>query len=270
MANKIKLKNSSVVNKAPAATDLEYGELALNYADGKLYYKKSNGTTIDYFSSDARAPGVSSSTSTLDFKTYTATATQTIFNVTYTVPYVNVYVNGVLLSNADYTATSGTNVVLASSSLENDIVNLIGFTSLEIIPSQTGNSGKFLTTNGTNVSWASTSTRVVDYATTTSITINADTTDMATTNNAQGAGGTFTINAPTTATSIANGQKLMLRMTTSAVQTLSFDPTTSVFRFSTDLPRPIASSGGGKEDYMGFIYDSSAGKWDLIAKNFGF
>ncbi len=42
MSNKIILKKSSVVNKVPTAQDLEYGEVAINYADGKLYYKDSN------------------------------------------------------------------------------------------------------------------------------------------------------------------------------------------------------------------------------------
>ena len=44
MANTIKLKNSSVALKVPLTTDLVYGEVALNYADGKIYYKKSDGT----------------------------------------------------------------------------------------------------------------------------------------------------------------------------------------------------------------------------------
>lgn len=39
MANKILLKKSSVSNRIPAVGDLTYGELALNYADGTLYYK---------------------------------------------------------------------------------------------------------------------------------------------------------------------------------------------------------------------------------------
>lgn len=49
MASNIILKKSSVVAKVPVAGDLQFGELALNYADGKLYYKKSDGTTIDAF-----------------------------------------------------------------------------------------------------------------------------------------------------------------------------------------------------------------------------
>lgn len=39
MANKVLLKKSSVVNRVPVPGDLDYGELAINYADGKLYYK---------------------------------------------------------------------------------------------------------------------------------------------------------------------------------------------------------------------------------------
>ena len=38
----IKLKKSSLPNQAP--TNLEYGELAINYADGKLFYKNSSNT----------------------------------------------------------------------------------------------------------------------------------------------------------------------------------------------------------------------------------
>jgi hypothetical protein len=106
--------------------------------------------------------------------------------------------------------------------------------------------------------------RVVSYADATSITMNADTTDMATMANTQTAG-TFTLNAPTG--TLANGQKLMFRMTSTNVQTFSWN---SVFRGSTDLTLPTASSGAGKEDYLGFIYDSTSVKWDLIAKNFGF
>lgn len=42
MTTKIKLKKSSVSGNAPGTSDLEYGELALNFADGKLFYKNSS------------------------------------------------------------------------------------------------------------------------------------------------------------------------------------------------------------------------------------
>lgn len=44
MANKIILKKSSVAGKVPLITDLAYGEVALNYTDGKLYYKNADNT----------------------------------------------------------------------------------------------------------------------------------------------------------------------------------------------------------------------------------
>jgi hypothetical protein len=64
MPNKVLLKKSSVGARAPVVGDLDYGELALNYADGKLYYKTS-GNTIDTFPS-------LSATATLTNKTLTS------------------------------------------------------------------------------------------------------------------------------------------------------------------------------------------------------
>ena len=42
MSTTLKLKKSSVGGKVPTTSDLEYGELALNYADGCIYYKNSS------------------------------------------------------------------------------------------------------------------------------------------------------------------------------------------------------------------------------------
>jgi hypothetical protein len=44
MANKIILKKSAVSGKIPVYTDLVYGEVALNYTDGRMYYRKSDDT----------------------------------------------------------------------------------------------------------------------------------------------------------------------------------------------------------------------------------
>ena len=106
--------------------------------------------------------------------------------------------------------------------------------------------------------------RIVNTATATSITINVDTTDIATMTNTQSAG-TFTINAPSGTAN--NGQRFMFRLFSSAVQTLSWN---AIFQGSTDLPLPTASSGSSKSDYMGFQYNSINARWQLIAKNFGF
>jgi hypothetical protein len=106
--------------------------------------------------------------------------------------------------------------------------------------------------------------RVVNYADATSITINADTTELATQTNTQ-AVGTLTINAPTG--TLSDGQKLMIRMQSTNVQTFSWN---AIFAGSSDLTLPSVSSGSGKYDYFGFIYNSTASKWHLIASVSGF
>ena len=45
---RLKLKKSSVVGRIPSAGDLEYGEIAINYADGKLYYKNSSNAVAAF------------------------------------------------------------------------------------------------------------------------------------------------------------------------------------------------------------------------------
>jgi len=74
MSNKVLLKKSSVVSKVPLTTDLDYGELALNYADGKLYFKNSSNVIKSF---------------TLDDNVVTLAGTQTLTNKTLTSPTIN-------------------------------------------------------------------------------------------------------------------------------------------------------------------------------------
>jgi hypothetical protein len=106
--------------------------------------------------------------------------------------------------------------------------------------------------------------RVTAVASSTTITPNADTTDILTQANTA-AGGTLTIAAPTGTP--VNGQKLILRITCTNAQVLSFN---SIYRSSIDLGFPSGTTGSSKTDYLGFIYNSSATKWDMLAKVFGF
>lgn len=55
MSSKIILKKSSVSSKVPLVTDLEYGELALNYADGALYYKRTDNSIRNLISAGGGA-----------------------------------------------------------------------------------------------------------------------------------------------------------------------------------------------------------------------
>jgi len=65
------------------------------------------------------------------------------------------------------------------------------------------------------------------------------------------------------------GQKIIVRVTQDGTgsRTLSFD---TDYRFSTDLPSPTLSTGAGATDYLGFIYNKDADKWDYIAEVKGF
>jgi hypothetical protein len=59
---------------------------------------------------------------------FTATASQTTFTPpSYTVGFINVYLNGVLLGSADYTATNGTTVVLATGASAGNLVTIESF-----------------------------------------------------------------------------------------------------------------------------------------------
>lgn len=73
---------------------------------------------------------------------FTATAGQTTFSVpSYTVGYIDVYRNGVRLAAADYTATNGTTVVLASAATAGDSVVTESFyvsSVLNAIPATAG------------------------------------------------------------------------------------------------------------------------------------
>lgn len=51
MATNIILKKSAIADKAPLAGDLAYGEIALNYADGYVYYKDT-GNVVKTLSAD--------------------------------------------------------------------------------------------------------------------------------------------------------------------------------------------------------------------------
>jgi hypothetical protein len=113
----ISLYYSTTASAAPIAGNLVNGELAINITDGKLYYKDNLGV-VKSFSSGGTAYVRTS---------FTATAGQTTFSATYSVGYVEVYLNGVLLNAADYTASNGTSVVLATGAALNDIVELIAF-----------------------------------------------------------------------------------------------------------------------------------------------
>lgn len=63
---------------------------------------------------------------------FTATASQTTFTVNYTVGATEVYQNGVKLGIADFTATNGTTIVLATGATAGDLIEVVTFSSLNL------------------------------------------------------------------------------------------------------------------------------------------
>lgn len=100
MSNKIILKKSSVGAKVPLTSDLEYGELALNYADGKLYFKNSSNV-------------VNSFSANVDLSAYaTLTGAQTLTNKTLASPVLtgSLTAGGSTGLNGQFLVSTGTGV----------------------------------------------------------------------------------------------------------------------------------------------------------------
>jgi hypothetical protein len=124
-----------------------------------------------------------------------------------------------------------------------------------------------LTWNGTK--WVGGSSgssvkRVVSIPSSASLTLDLDTTDVGFQKNIQVAG-TLTINAPS-GTPVSE-QRIEILLKSTNIQTLAWD---AVFQGSSDLSLPTASTGTDKYDRLGFSWNEDAGKWQLIAKVFGF
>jgi len=243
----ISLYYSLSASAIPSAGNLTFGELAINVADKKLYSLDSLGNVflLASASNNGTVTSVNVSGGTTGLTTsggpVTTTGTITLAGV---------------LSPAN--GGTGVNNVSNTLTLTGNLVTSGGY---NITLTGTGATNITLPTSGT---LATLLPRVVNTATATSITINGDTTDVATMANTQTAG-TFTVNAPSGTP--ANGQKLIFRLSSTAVQTFSWN---AIFQGSSDVALPTVSSSGGKYDYMGFIYNSTATKWQMVASNFGF
>lgn len=94
---------------------------------GALYFDTTADEMRVYNGTSWVAAG-SAVNGTSERQTYTATASQTTFAITYDVGFVDVYLNGVkLVAGTDFTATSGTNVVLTTGATSGDIVDIVAY-----------------------------------------------------------------------------------------------------------------------------------------------
>ncbi len=99
------------------------GALYFNSTSDKMFVRTSGGSWT--------AAG-SAVNGTTNRSSYTATANQTNFASVYDVGYVDVYLNGLKLMPADFTATDGANIVLASGAAVGDTVDIVGYGAFSI------------------------------------------------------------------------------------------------------------------------------------------
>jgi hypothetical protein len=188
MSNKVLLKKSSVLGKVPLATDLDYGELALNYADGLLYFKNSGNTVLSF-----SAGGVSlTATQTLTNKTLTSPTLNTpninggnisVGNGTLIVPFSaapsQTETASLVYDSGVGTLTIGTGVgrktfveLTASQTITNKTLTAPTLTNAVLTGtltanSSTGTNGQYLQSTATGVRWNTVATYTLPAATTT-------------------------------------------------------------------------------------------------------
>ena len=95
---------------------------------GALYFNTATDIMNVRTSGGSWTAAGSSVNGTSARNTYTATSGQTVFASTYDSGFVDVYLNGIkLLSTTDFTATSGTSVVLTTGATAGDIVDIVAY-----------------------------------------------------------------------------------------------------------------------------------------------
>jgi hypothetical protein len=143
---------------------------------GDLYFDTTANELKVYKSSGWAAAG-STVNGTANRFEYTATASQTTFTgadsngatLAYDAGFIDVYLNGVKLAGADYTATTGNSIVLTSGAALNDILMVVAYGTFQLAnisinnltdtPASIGTAGQALVVNsgGTALTYANSS-----------------------------------------------------------------------------------------------------------------
>jgi hypothetical protein len=146
------------------------GTALTSYATGDIIYASATNTlsklaagTNGYIltlASGVPSWAASTAATTRTVSTFTATASQTTFTVSYTVGLIDVFRNGVKLAETDYTATNGTTVVLNTGANAGDTVETVAYSSLSIgtgvTSFSTGTTGLTPTSGSGNITLAGT------------------------------------------------------------------------------------------------------------------
>ena len=133
----------------PKATDPTVDNDGNALVSGALYFNSTNNEMRVYDGGSWIAASSAGGASLLNYN-YTATASQTTFSgaddnaatLSYTVSNLIVTLNGIVLEDGtDYTATSGTSVVLTTGAAAGDELNIVAFksfTTADMVPATTG------------------------------------------------------------------------------------------------------------------------------------
>jgi hypothetical protein len=225
----IKIKRSGTSSNAPSS--LEFGELALNYADGKLFYKAANNAIIQFESGGGGGGGDS-------FGTVNANGTLVVADTP-----------GDIL-----TLESSGGISIVGDAI-NDKITISGETIFDRANSaQTIAIAAFDTANaGSGV------VRVFSVTTISDIEPNSANTDQYVVTALDQSSNILT---PTG--SATNGQKLVIRLKDDGTpRTLSWNVSAGGYRVvGTTLPTTTTAN---KVTYVGCIYNSDETYWDVVA-----
>jgi hypothetical protein len=177
MSNQVLLKKSSVGARVPQTTDLAYGEVALNYADGLLYFKDSSNVIRSFASLNATA---TLTNKTLSSATLTGTLTagggvgtsgQVLTSTGTGVQWgssgggstTNPLTIGTGLSGSSFNGSAAVTIAIDSTvttnsgtqTLTNKTLSAPVVTGTLTANGVVGASGQFLSSTGTGVQWSS-------------------------------------------------------------------------------------------------------------------
>ena len=124
-------KTISVSGQSDVVADSATDTLTLVAGSNMTITTNARGDSITFASSGG---GGGSTTRTVN--RYVATANQTLFpasgTISYTVGYVDVFLNGTKLDSTEFTASNGTTVTLTTGATVDDIVELVAFSGLDL------------------------------------------------------------------------------------------------------------------------------------------
>lgn len=115
--------------RVTSAGGVSFGSTGTAYGTAGQILQSNGNAPPTWVTSSGGGGGTTTTGTALAYTrtSYVATANQTTFDASYTVGYVEVFYNGVLLNTSDYVATDSTSITLNTAAALNDIVEIIAY-----------------------------------------------------------------------------------------------------------------------------------------------